>query len=252
MPGRVESVPPDAVTAMATHDDTIVLDASPVTTGPRLKRVKTEHSSHSPATSFDAPHNVSWPPSAPTPTTAESPFTQPPLANRSGQSRSREASFTAASPQAEQVPEGPVLRKIKTPSLRLRLAQGAQPESQSPRRSPAPKPHLIDFAVAPTDPTEFVWWFAHQIASVPSASGFNGADPLPGFDSMTSIMRPLSMFSQGPDHDPNIVREKEREKQRVDNRERKKRWRETNAERSMFGSGSRGEVARPTNMNRQG
>ena len=242
MPGRVDvdGAPPDAdafTSTMATGNDTIVLDAASV---PRVKRVKTENTGPGVTTSF-VHHDVTWGPNN---------EVTPPAPTH--QQRSRSISQRVSSPQ-EQRTEARELRKNKTPSLRLRLSRRDEHEQRSLRPAPllSTKCRLIDFAYAPSDPHDFIWWFAQQVAQMSDGGGgTNGTGSLPDFSEMTSIMRPMSLQAQGVDGVSGIAREKEREKQRVDNRERKKRWRETNAERSKFDLDSARDLF--TNCSRQG
>ena len=90
----------------------------------------------------------------------------------------------------------------------------------------------IDFTTAPSDPIELAWWVAQQIShfqtDVPDASQplfenrqITTPDPLP---------EGCTRYS---DEDVQLSELGEKEKLREDNRERKKRWRESNTEKSM-------------------
>ena len=90
----------------------------------------------------------------------------------------------------------------------------------------------IDFTTAPSDPIELAWWVAQQIShfqtDVPDSSR-----PLFEDRQNTTSDHPPEGGTRYSDEDVQLSELAEKEKLREDNRERKKRWRESNTEKSM-------------------
>ena len=89
----------------------------------------------------------------------------------------------------------------------------------------------IDFSAAPSDPIELAVWVAKQISSFHQPNGDDNGDAVEGCRP-TAYAPELDVCRLDDDQGPEKAAERER--QREDNRERKKRWRESNTERSMF------------------
>ncbi|KAI9831134.1 MAG: hypothetical protein M1819_005222 [Sarea resinae] len=89
----------------------------------------------------------------------------------------------------------------------------------------------IDFSSAPSDPTELALWVAKQISNIRN-------EDRDSYDSEDLVAR-RRLMAQGPaiynhrlDEDDDPAKAAERERIREENRERKKRWRQSNAERN--------------------
>lgn len=93
---------------------------------------------------------------------------------------------------------------------------------------PGPTPD-VDFSSAPSDPVELALWVAQQISHFQQPGDESNVELEHGSGSQSPALSPDP--SQDND-DPALIIERAR--QRVENRERKKRWRESNAERSEF------------------
>ncbi|MCJ1387890.1 hypothetical protein MMC18_000733 [Xylographa bjoerkii] len=89
----------------------------------------------------------------------------------------------------------------------------------------------IDFSSAPSDPIELAWWVAQQITHFHGGQSESleaeAEEGLPGV-----ISHPPGVYTRHSDADLEPLQVAERERLRGENRERKKRWRETNAERN--------------------
>ena len=89
----------------------------------------------------------------------------------------------------------------------------------------------IDFSSAPLDPIELAWWVAQQIKHFHSSKSElleEEADE----GSLNVIPHLPGLHNRHSDSDLVPLQITERERLRGENRERKKRWRESNAERS--------------------
>ena len=88
----------------------------------------------------------------------------------------------------------------------------------------------VDFSSAPSDPVELALWVARQISNFQQNEG--------GSTVNTQRSRPLThppaLYTRRLYDDDDPVKAAERERQREENRERKKRWRESNSERSTL------------------
>ncbi|KAI9757003.1 MAG: hypothetical protein M1815_002338 [Lichina confinis] len=86
----------------------------------------------------------------------------------------------------------------------------------------------IDFRSAPSDPIELALWVAQQISHLQQPRRDSASDP----DEQSSAAPSQSQSPEATqaNEDPAMVMERER--QRFENRERKKRWRESNAVRN--------------------
>ena len=113
----------------------------------------------------------------------------------------------------------------------------------SPRGTSSSRPELenngavysgdpnIDFSSAPSDPIELAWWVAQQITHF-QPDGYAASD-LALDDGQQTTASPPQGLGTRPSNGGLPSRETaEREKLREENRERKKRWRESNTERS--------------------
>ena len=93
----------------------------------------------------------------------------------------------------------------------------------------------IDFTTAPSDPIELAWWVAQQISHF--QTDVADSSQLLSEDRQNTISdRPPEGCTHYSDEDVQLGELAEREKLREDNRERKKRWRESNTEKSMVSS----------------
>jgi hypothetical protein len=90
----------------------------------------------------------------------------------------------------------------------------------------------VDFSSAPSDPTELALWVAKQISNFgDGARDSVESDTSPPTSRQTG--HPPAIYNRRFDDDDDPTKVAERERVREENRERKKRWRESNAERSM-------------------
>ncbi|MCJ1404654.1 hypothetical protein MMC11_007880 [Xylographa trunciseda] len=92
-------------------------------------------------------------------------------------------------------------------------------------------PSNIDFSSAPSGPIELAWWVAQQITHIHSRQS-ESLDMEADEGPLSVISHPPGMHTRHSDADLEPLQMAERERLRGDNRERKKRWRETNAERN--------------------
>ena len=104
-------------------------------------------------------------------------------------------------------------------------------ESKAEANSTSTAPD-IDFSSAPADPIELAWWVAQQITHFHSDSPDSAKVESPGHPRQLSS-QPPGKDSRQTDVNLDLRQTEERERLRSDNRERKKRWRESNVERSM-------------------
>ncbi|KAI9762763.1 MAG: hypothetical protein M4579_000115 [Chaenotheca gracillima] len=89
----------------------------------------------------------------------------------------------------------------------------------------------VDLSSVPTDPTEVALWVAKQISNFgDGARGSDGLDMTP--ERQRVLMHPPAIYTRRFDEDDDPTKVAERERVREENRERKKRWRESNAERN--------------------
>ncbi|KAI9764406.1 MAG: hypothetical protein M1835_007571 [Candelina submexicana] len=88
----------------------------------------------------------------------------------------------------------------------------------------------IDFSSAPSDPTELAIWVARQVSLFGEGRYSVGSEDEDGRPRMH--MHPPAAFNRRNDEDDDPIRVAERERIREENRERKKRWRQSNTERS--------------------
>ncbi|KAI9838495.1 MAG: hypothetical protein M1837_002453 [Sclerophora amabilis] len=115
--------------------------------------------------------------------------------------------------------------------------QGTQ--EASPEDRPEPPDHLnvsipppdVDLSSLPSDPTEVALWVAKQISNF--GDGVRGsAESELTPDRQKILMHPPAIYTRRFDEDDDPNKIAERERVREENRERKKRWRESNAERN--------------------
>ena len=116
--------------------------------------------------------------------------------------------------------------EYSTPSTLLSPILAEQVSRNSPDSS-----SNIDFQNAPSDPIELAWWVAQQITHF---HGGQSRSPEVEADEGTPgvILHPPGVYTRRSNTDLEPLQVVERERLRGENRERKKRWRETNAERS--------------------
>ena len=123
------------------------------------------------------------------------------------------------------------------------ISAESTPPPQTPEQTPprvlrsdtrainASHPPDINLSSAPTDPIELTWWVAQHLTHFQNTAGVD-----PEVDSrrrnQTPPTRPLRKLHNVPNHDMEQRQVSERERVREDNRERKKRWRASNTERS--------------------
>ena len=88
----------------------------------------------------------------------------------------------------------------------------------------------VDFSSAPSDPIELALWVAKQISNFQQI----GRNSTGVADRLRSLTHPPALYTRRFYEDDDPLKAAERERQREENRERKKRWRESNAERSMY------------------
>lgn len=87
----------------------------------------------------------------------------------------------------------------------------------------------VDFSSAPSDPVELALWVARQISNFQQ----NGSDSTEDTERSRISTHPPALITRRLYDDDDPAKAAERERQREENRERKKRWRESNSERSM-------------------
>ncbi|KAI9815977.1 MAG: hypothetical protein M1827_001969 [Pycnora praestabilis] len=90
----------------------------------------------------------------------------------------------------------------------------------------------IDLSSAPSDPTELALWVAKQINHFRDEAARDSMDSEEDEDRRRLLMHPPAMYNRQFDVDDDPVKVAERERVREENRERKKRWRQSNAERN--------------------
>ena len=119
-------------------------------------------------------------------------------------------------------------QSLVSPSNHLPGAEGPTAEAKSVSTAPD-----IDFSSAPSDPIELAWWVAQQIIHFHS--------DVPASAKVENPEYPLQHSSQlhekdicQADVDLDLRQTGERAKLRSENRERKRKWRESNVEKSMF------------------
>lgn len=88
----------------------------------------------------------------------------------------------------------------------------------------------VDFSSAPSDPIELALWVARQISSFQQT----GSNEMESTERSRNLEHPPALYTRRSYDDDDPVKAAERERQREENRERKKRWRESNSERSVF------------------
>ena len=114
------------------------------------------------------------------------------------------------------------------PSAKLTVRDPMEIEANC---QPRPKNPQIDLTTAPADPTELAIWVAQQISHFQDEA----RDPTEVDDDhhrSRLLSHPPGIYGRRLDQDSNPTKVAEREKLREDNRERKKRWRLSNTERS--------------------
>lgn len=123
------------------------------------------------------------------------------------------------------------LTSANTNSVRKARITGGDPMEIDPSCRPTPKNPPIDLASAPADPTELAIWVAQQISHFQD----EGRDPTEIDDDQHRsrlLSHPPGIYGRRLDEDSDPMKVAEREKLREENRERKKRWRLSNTERS--------------------
>ena len=90
----------------------------------------------------------------------------------------------------------------------------------------------VDFSAAPSDPTELALWVAKQISNF--GEGARDSVESESSERQRHHLHPPASYIRRYDEDSDPTKAAERERVREENRERKKRWRESNAERSMY------------------
>ncbi|KAI9817378.1 MAG: hypothetical protein M1832_004685 [Thelocarpon impressellum] len=88
----------------------------------------------------------------------------------------------------------------------------------------------VDFSSAPSDPTELALWVAQQISSF--GEGARGSAESDSSERRRLLLHPPALYTRRYDEDDDPEKVADRERVREENRERKKRWRESNAERN--------------------
>lgn len=91
----------------------------------------------------------------------------------------------------------------------------------------------IDLSSAPSDPTELAIWVAKQISNL-SGEGRDSMDMDEDEERRKLMLHPPGMYNRRFDEDNDPVKVAERERVREENRARKKKWRESNTERSKW------------------
>ena len=89
----------------------------------------------------------------------------------------------------------------------------------------------IDLSSAPSDPTELAIWVAKQISNF-REEGRDSMDMDEDEDRRKLMQHPPGMYNRRFDEDNDPIKVAERERVREENRARKKKWRESNTERS--------------------
>lgn len=110
------------------------------------------------------------------------------------------------------------------------VSGGIEKDGRSCSQTSAPE---IDFSSAPSDPTELALWVAKQISNFRD-EGRDSMDMDEDEERRKLMMHPPGMYNRRFDEDNDPVKVAERERVREENRARKKKWRESNTERSMY------------------
>lgn len=116
----------------------------------------------------------------------------------------------------------------RTPLVPLMDQLVSPSESNNGRRHNAANPN-VDFSSAPSDSVGLAWWVAQQLTHFQ----VENQEPEAGYILQRTTSHQPGIQTRRSNADLGISQRAEREKQREDNRERKKRWRETHAERSQ-------------------
>ncbi|MCJ1282100.1 hypothetical protein MMC26_001423 [Xylographa opegraphella] len=136
------------------------------------------------------------------------------------------AQFTDVLPAKHASGDEQHIREYSPPST-LFLPKLAVPGS---RHSPEISSN-IDFQNAPSDPIELAWWVAQQITHFHSSQS-ESPEVVADKATLGVISHPPGVCTRRSDTNLEPLQVAERERLRGENRERKKRWRETNAERN--------------------
>lgn len=144
----------------------------------------------------------------------------------------------AAHAAASVVADNDLTNSTKFTSASTRSVRSAKPIMCNPMEidtsgQPRPKIPQIDLASAPADPTELAIWVAQQISHFQDES----RDPTEVDDDQYRsrlLSHPPGIYGRRLDEDSDPAKVAEREKLREENRERKKRWRLSNTERSTL------------------
>ena len=121
-------------------------------------------------------------------------------------------------------------KTISAPSAQL-VAE--DPMEVDTRLQPQPKNPEIDLSSAPADPIELAIWVAQQISHFQD-EGRDSMELDDGQNRSRLLSHPPGIYSRRLDEDNDPTKVAEREKLREENRERKKRWRLSNTERSTY------------------
>lgn len=129
--------------------------------------------------------------------------------------------LSLSSRSAEALPNNPRLTSVDI-----------EKDARSRSQTSAPE---IDLSSAPADPTELAIWVAKQISNFRD----EGGDSMDGDEDegrRKLMLHPPGMYNRRFDEDNDPIKVAERERVREENRARKKKWRESNTERSKTDS----------------
>lgn len=115
-----------------------------------------------------------------------------------------------------------------SPNSSYHNTTGIENDVRSRSQTSAPE---IDLSSAPSDPTELAIWVAKQISNFRD-EGRDSMDMDEDEERRRLMLHPPGMYNRRFDEDNDPIKVAERERVREDNRARKKKWRESNTERS--------------------
>lgn len=115
-----------------------------------------------------------------------------------------------------------------SPNNSRHITTGTEKDVRSRSQTSGPE---IDLSSAPSDPTELAIWVAKQISNFRD-EGRDSMDMDEDEERRKLMLHPPGMFNRRFDEDNDPIKVAERERVREENRARKKKWRESNTERS--------------------
>ena len=115
-----------------------------------------------------------------------------------------------------------------SPDTSRHTTTGIETDVRSRSQTSAPE---IDLSSAPADPTELAIWVAKQISNFRDEAR-DSMDMDEDEERRKLMLHPPGMYNRRFDEDNDPIKVAERERVREENRARKKKWRESNTERS--------------------